>query len=62
MFFNPLGARYSQVGLYIGDGRFIHSPRAGASIRMESMEARYWQTRFNGARRVNPDLLAQAPQ
>jgi hypothetical protein len=62
VFFNTLGARYSHVGLYIGDGRFIHSPRAGASIRMESMEARYWQTRFNGARRVNPDLLAQAPQ
>lgn len=60
VFFNTLGARYSHVGLYIGEGRFIHSPRAGASIRMESMDARYWQTRFNGARRVVPELLASA--
>ena len=60
VFFNTLGARYSHVGLYIGEGRFIHSPRAGASIRMEAMDARYWQTRFNGARRVNPELLARA--
>lgn len=60
VFFNTLGARYSHVGLYIGEGRFIHSPRAGASIRMESMGASYWQRRFNGARRVVPDLLARA--
>lgn len=60
VFFNTLGARYTHVGLYIGEGRFIHSPRAGASIRMEAMDARYWQTRFNGARRVNPELLARA--
>lgn len=60
VFFNTLGARYSHVGLYIGEGRFIHSPRAGASIRMESMGASYWQRRFNGARRVVPELLARA--
>ena len=53
VFFNTLGPTYSHVGLYVGDGRFIHSPRAGASIRMESMQSRYWRTRFEGARRVD---------
>ncbi|THT99691.1 NlpC/P60 family protein [Lampropedia puyangensis] len=54
VFFNTLRRQFSHVGIYIGDGRFIHSPRAGASIRIESMEKSYWQKRFNGARRVEP--------
>lgn len=61
VFFNTLGADYSHVGIYVGDGRFIHAPRAGANIRMERMRVHYWQTRFNGARRVD-GLLAAAPQ
>lgn len=55
VFFNTLRRQYSHVGIYIGEGRFIHSPRAGASIRIESMASSYWQKRFNGARRVMPD-------
>lgn len=52
VFFNTLRRQFSHVGIYIGEGRFIHSPRAGASIRIESMSSTYWQKRFNGARRV----------
>lgn len=59
VFFNTLGSRYSHVGIYVGDGRFIHSPRTGASIRMESMHASYWATRFTGARRVTWDGNAE---
>jgi cell wall-associated NlpC family hydrolase len=40
------------VGIYVGDGKFIHAPRSGSSVRVEDMRNRYWQTRFNGARRV----------
>jgi cell wall-associated NlpC family hydrolase len=36
----------------MGDGKFIHSPRAGKSVRVEDMREAYWQKRFNGARRV----------
>jgi cell wall-associated NlpC family hydrolase len=36
----------------VGDGKFIHSPRTGAVVRLEDMRLSYWQTRFNGARRV----------
>lgn len=52
VFFNTLGSRYSHVGIYVGEGRFLHSPRTGASIRMESMHSSYWFPRFTGARRV----------
>jgi cell wall-associated NlpC family hydrolase len=52
VFFNTLGPRYSHVGIYIGDGRFVHSPRSGAFIRIENFGVNYWQKRFTGARRV----------
>lgn len=52
VFFNTLGHRFSHVGIYIGDGRFVHSPRSGAHIRLENFNGRYWQRRFTGARRV----------
>jgi len=55
VFFNTLGQRYSHVGIYIGERRFVHSPRSGARIRIERMDLRYWATRFNGARRVQAD-------
>jgi cell wall-associated NlpC family hydrolase len=52
VFFNTLRRAFSHVGIYIGDGKFIHSPKPGAEVRVESMSARYWQSRFDGARRV----------
>jgi cell wall-associated NlpC family hydrolase len=52
VFFNTLRRAFSHVGIYVGDGKFIHSPRAGAVVRVEDMRMSYWQTRFNGARRV----------
>lgn len=59
VFFHTLQQAFSHVGLYIGDGRFIHAPRTGAQIRIESMQTPYWRQRFNGARRsaaAKPDL------
>lgn len=52
VFFNTMKRAFSHVGIYVGDGKFIHAPRAGASVRVEDMRGAYWQTRFNGARRV----------
>ena len=53
VFFNTRGFAYSHVGIYVGNGMFIHSPRSGASVRVESMEIPYWKSKFNGARRVS---------
>lgn len=55
VFFNTRGRPHSHVGIYMGDGRFVHAPARRGHVKIESMEASYWQRRFNGARRVLPD-------
>ena len=41
----------SHVGVYIGNHRFVHAPSSGSLVRVESINRRYWLTRFNGGRR-----------
>lgn len=53
VFFNTRKAKYSHVGIYVGDDKFIHAPRTGANVRVESLEQSYWLKRFNGAHRVD---------
>ncbi|RZI72215.1 MAG: NlpC/P60 family protein [Variovorax sp.] len=53
VFFNTMRRAFSHVGIYVGEGKFIHSPRSGAEVRVESMNGSYWQRRFDGARRVD---------
>ena len=52
VFFNTMRRTFSHVGIYVGEGKFIHSPRTGAQVRVEDMNGSYWQRRFDGARRV----------
>lgn len=52
VFFNTMRRAFSHVGIYVGDGKFIHSPRSGSEVRVESMQEAYWVRRFDGARRV----------
>ena len=54
VFYNTRNRPFSHVGIYLGDGRFVHAPRPGAYVRVESLETRYWRARFNGARRLEP--------
>ena len=54
LFYNTLNRPYSHVGIYLGEGRFIHAPRPGKLVRVESLQSSYWSARFNGARRVTP--------
>lgn len=54
VFFNTMRRAFSHVGIYIGDNKFIHSPKPGAQVRVEDMGMSYWNTRFDGARRVLP--------
>jgi cell wall-associated NlpC family hydrolase len=59
VFFNTMRRTFSHVGIYVGDHKFIHSPKPGAEVRVEDMRVAYWNRRFDGARRV-PDLTAAA--
>lgn len=52
VFFNTMRRAFSHVGIYIGEGKFIHSPKPGAEVRVESMDLSYWHRRFDGARRI----------
>ena len=60
VFFNTLRHTFSHVGIYIGDDKFIHSPRTGGQVRVEDMRQAYWQNRFDGARRA-PPLTTRQP-
>ena len=53
LFYNTLGRPNSHVGIYIGDGRFVHAPKTGAKVRVEKLTSAYWVKRFNGARRID---------
>lgn len=52
VFFNTLGRRFSHVGIYIGDGHFVHASTRGGRVRVERLSDAYWTARYNGARRV----------
>jgi cell wall-associated NlpC family hydrolase len=51
VFFKTHGKRISHVGIYLGEGRFIHSPTTGERVRVDNLSAQYWAHRFAGARR-----------
>ena len=56
VFYDTLNRPYSHVGIYLGDGRFVHAPKSGTRVRVESLKSAYWSQRFNGARRIEPTL------
>jgi cell wall-associated NlpC family hydrolase len=53
VFFNTVQSAISHVGIYMGNNRFIHAPRTGARIRIESINNSYWDTRYRGAKRMD---------
>lgn len=52
VFFDTLKSAFSHVGIYMGEGRFIHAPSSGGGIHIADMGSSYWSKRFNGARRL----------
>lgn len=62
VFFNTMRRAFSHVGIYVGNGKFIHSPKPGGEVRVEDMGASYWSKRFDGARRVPIEAVANDRQ
>jgi cell wall-associated NlpC family hydrolase len=52
VFFNTMRATASHVGIYIGENRFIHAPSRGKTVEIADFTNSYWQTRYDGARRL----------
>jgi cell wall-associated NlpC family hydrolase len=53
VFFNTSRRAYSHVGIYVGEGRFVHSPSTGKRIHVANLSDNYWQQRYDGARRLS---------
>ncbi len=60
VFFNTMRKAFSHVGIYVGNGKFIHSPKPGAEVRVEDMGIAYWSRRFDGARRVPVEQVSSS--
>ncbi len=55
VFFNTRKQPNSHVGIYKGDGEFVHASSSRAKeVTISRMDQKYWANRFNGARRVLP--------
>ncbi|MGO1068613.1 C40 family peptidase [Lysobacter sp. CA199] len=52
VFFGRRG-RVDHVGIYLGDGRFVHAPRTGKDVTVSSLDSGYWSGKFMEARRVD---------
>ncbi|HBO5700944.1 TPA: C40 family peptidase [Pseudomonas aeruginosa] len=64
VFFATSGGRtVSHAGIYVGEGRFVHAPRTGGTVRLDSLQNSYWQRAYLDAKRVlvAPSPLARVP-
>jgi cell wall-associated NlpC family hydrolase len=50
VFFNTRNQHFSHVGIYIGDGRFIHAPSTSGRVRTDSLQNAWFAARFEAAR------------
>ena len=51
VFFGSAGT-VTHVGIYVGEGRFVHAPSSGGTVRLDSLDGPYWTARYTGAKRV----------
>jgi cell wall-associated NlpC family hydrolase len=46
------GGQVSHVGIYVGEGRFVHAPSTGGTVRLDQLDGPYWRDHYSGAKRV----------
>lgn len=46
------GGQVSHVGIYVGEGRFVHAPSSGGTVRLDRLDGPWWQDHYSGAKRV----------
>src|SRR3546814_14931216 len=56
VFFSRRGKRVDHVGIYLGNGRFVHAPSTGKDVMVSSLVDGYWSHKFMQARRVTGRL------
>ena len=48
------GTQVSHAGIYVGEGRFVHAPATGGTVKLDSLSKAYWQKAYLNAKRVLP--------
>ena len=46
------GGTVSHVGIYVGEGRFVHAPSSGGTVRLDRLDGSWWRDHYSGARRL----------
>lgn len=46
------GGKVSHVGIYVGEGRFVHAPSSGGTVRLDRLDDTWWHNHYSGARRL----------
>lgn len=46
------GGSVTHVGIYVGEGRFVHAPSTGGTVRLDHLDGSYWRNNYSGAKRV----------
>jgi cell wall-associated NlpC family hydrolase len=60
VFFHTLRKRFSHVGIYAGDGKFVHADsRQVKEVMVSSLDSQYWAKHFDGARRLPLDAQSK---
>ncbi|WP_085716376.1 C40 family peptidase [Pseudomonas sp. B28(2017)] len=54
IFFNIKSRRVNHVAIYLGNDRFIHAPRRGKSVSIDTLKKPYWENHYVVAKRVLP--------
>ncbi|MVV50266.1 NlpC/P60 family protein [Pseudomonas sp. PB120] len=54
IFFNIKSRRVNHVAIYLGNDRFIHAPRRGKSVTIDTLKKPYWESHYVVAKRVMP--------
>lgn len=42
----------THVGIYVGEGRFVHAPNEGGTVRLDRLDDSYWRDHYSGAKRI----------
>jgi len=52
VFFNTQGSRFSHMGIFVGNGQFVHAPSTGGTVQRVRMDNPYFAKRFTEARSI----------
>ena len=56
------GSQVSHAGIYVGEGRFVHAPATGGTVRLDYLNNPYWARTYRDAKRVlQPASIARNP-